>query len=213
MKEPISPSTQSRYHLKKLCKWQSARRRMNANKWEERGIMHTLRTPEGLGAVSKNTRTQGGRGSRPGFAVFLRVLFYCSLAALRSLRVRNRHEQRWIPTRPYPTGFEMSGLVAKSRAGSPCLRYLAGCCPPVTRLNHRVFENPGYVNTQGTAWSPPGRSIPARLFCTSHRVFFFFFLATKPGSVCRFSTLSVLAAQWGRCPVFLAKSLNCCILL
>jgi len=46
-------------------------------------------------------------------------------------KVWTRGGQKWISARPYPAGFEISGRVAKGRAGLT-KRYCAGFCPPVS---------------------------------------------------------------------------------
>jgi len=62
----------------------------------------------------------GGVKTRLRTVQFLIFLFYCSLAALRSLNIQTRGCKKWILTRSYPAEFEKNQCwVAKGRAGLP----------------------------------------------------------------------------------------------
>ena len=59
--------------------------------------------------ISKNS-TRGldvGGGVNAQVRSILALLFYYSLAVLRSLRIRTRREQEWIPTLQYPAGLSL----------------------------------------------------------------------------------------------------------
>jgi len=69
-----------------------------------------------------------------------------------------RGGEKWISVRPYPTGFEKSGRVAKGRAGLPKL-HCAGICPPVSPYLPGFPIPGGYLITYDLTGAT-GRRVP-----------------------------------------------------